>query len=165
MRGALFTLFVGAALVGCSDASTQMQQPNDSTLIALAKGANGNGTSFASLGDVGVLLAPPNFSPGSCLFVPDDQSIAGYIRTGPDGKQYLKVNDHSGLVIITPLGGATWVGTGRATIDWPNYKGSPADNVNMTVVGDVSFGGQTVKGSCHFLIAGGNKIQESLSLH
>jgi hypothetical protein len=165
MRTMFVTVLFGAAITACSSEPSQTPSPTDVTAESrLDPAAAAGQKSFGDLGDVGVLLAPPNFTPGSCLFVPDG-SLAGFIRTGPDGKEYLKVNDHAGTVIVTPLGGETWVGTGRATIDWPNYKGDPADNVNMMVDGNVSSNGQTAKASCHYLVAHGKKIQAVLSIH
>jgi hypothetical protein len=175
MRRSFVGLVLGAAVAGCSGAANQTQGITDALAtsktdpsggtVSGGTGASSTGTSVSNLGNTGVLIAPPNFSPGSCLFVPDDEDLNGFIRTGPEGKMYLKVNDHSGTIIVTPLGGSAWVGTGRATIDWPNYKGDPADNVNMKVDGDVSLNGQTAKASCHYLVAAGRKIQETLSIH
>jgi hypothetical protein len=173
MRKAFVFLVSGAALAACSGPPTQTQPVTDASATSnanppaggVAGGTGSTGTSVTRLGNTGVLIAPPNFSPGSCLFVPDDQDLNGFIRVGPDGKMYLKVNDHSGTIIVTPLGGAAWVGTGRATIDWPNYQGDPANNVNMKVDGDVASNGQTAKASCHYLVAAGKKIQETLKIH
>lgn len=165
MYRALVTLLAGVSIAACSEAPTKPLQPADAPPSLQQPAGSAAGADFANLGNEGVLLAPPNFTPGSCLFIPDDESLAGFIRTGPDGKQYLKVNDHSGLVVVTPNGGDTWIGTGRATIDWPNYRGDPADNVNMSVSGEVSAGGRTLSASCHYLVAAGRKIHESLTLH
>jgi len=165
MRRTWIPVVLSAAVLGCSEAPTptQTQDLSDPTVDAKVTPTGTGGSSVTPLGNTGVLLAPPNFSPGSCLFVPDGD-LNGFIRIDQNGKAYLKVNDHSGTIIVTPLGGVAWVGTGRATIDWPNYRGNPANNVNMQVDGDVTANGQNARASCHYLVAGGKKVQESLQI-
>lgn len=154
---------VCVAALSCAEAPTQARLVGNT--VAPTPDTSG-APAPKGLGNTGVLLAPPNFSTGSCLFVPTNRNLNGSVRTMSDGSLYLSVNDQHGIIYVTPPGGDTWVGTGTVLIDWPDYTiGGAVANVDMQVNGDVSLNGQLAKASCHYAVVGGGKLQETLTIY
>jgi hypothetical protein len=161
LRDSVFVIAATVAL-GCAEVPTQARLDKAMPATPDSSGR----LTLKGLGSTAVLLAPPNFSPGSCLFVPTDQDLDGSIQTMPDSSQYLTVSDQRGTIYVTPLGGDTWVGTGTVTIDWPGYtNGGAAANVDMQVSGEVSLNGQSASVACHYVVASGEKLQETLAMY
>jgi hypothetical protein len=155
-------VIAAVAVLGCAETPTQARLEN---AVPTTPDSSGH-SAIKGLGNVAVLLAPPNFSSGSCLFVASDQDLDGSIQTMSDGSQSLSVNDQHGVIYVTPLGGDTWVGTGTATINWPGYtNGGAAADVDMQVSGDISLDGQSAQANCHYVVTAGAKIQETLTIY
>jgi hypothetical protein len=107
-------------------------------------------------------------STGSCTFLPDAASqFNNFLRTNPDGSQDLKLNDQSGSVVVTLVGGQTWTGAGRITVYWPNFHfgDTVADYFEETVVGSVSRQGVSANVVCKDRIAHGIAVEQFIRLN
>jgi len=163
MRPSVVVIALCGLVVSCSEAPTRpMSIAAGSGTLTRAPGA---GAAVVKFSETGVDLNLPS---GTCMFRPDGSgNYNNFIRTNPDGSVFLKLQDESGSLTVIPAGGRPWVGTGRANVIWPNYRGdvTTADWFELTFVGTVSAGDQTANATCKYRIANGVGVEWFINLH
>jgi len=156
MRKMLGVALTGLATVACSETPTSGRTP-----VALVSGepafvrgpAQGPGAEFFSVGETGVDAPLPG---GFCTFRPDGVGeFNNFLRTDPDGTPFLKIQDASGTVTITPVGEARWSGHGRVTVNWPGYPAG--QSFEMVMTGDPD--GEGPGAICKDKIANGVRVE------
>lgn len=163
MRWTVLAIVMSGLVMSCAEAPTQPAATSGGS-AELSRDL-GTGATIVKFGQTGVDLSLPT---GTCMFRPDGAgNYNNFLRTNTDGSVFLKLQDESGTITVIPTGGRAWVGTGRANVIWPNYRGdaNTADWFEMTIVGSVSAGGQTAHATCEYRIANGNAVEWFVKLN
>jgi hypothetical protein len=149
-----------ALIVGCADVPTQ--PGSDDTGSAAFARTSAQGAQSIIVAETGVNLPLPGI--GSCLFLPDGSGqFNNFLRTNPDGSRFIKIEDASGTLVVTPFGGQTWIGTGHVNVNWPNYP--DGTSFELTMNGTVLSGGRTMAATCKDLIVKGVAVETFIKLH
>jgi hypothetical protein len=155
----VLTAFAGL-IAGCAEAPTQPGS-GESGSAAFARGS-AQGAEFITVSETGVNLPLPGI--GSCVFLPDGSGqFNNFLRGNPDGSHFLKIEDASGTLVVTPFGGQTWIGTGHVSVNWPNYP--DGTSFELTMNGTVLSGGRAMSATCKDLIVKGVAVETFIKLH
>ena len=155
MKRSLVILVACVVVAGCAESSTPSQIPDqDAAGVAFARGGVGpGGAQFLHVDPTGVDALLPG---GFCSFRPDDSGeFNNFLRTNPNEKRFLKIEDASGSVSVVVFGGSTWSGKGRVNVSWPDYP--TGQSFEMTMVGDHDAAGHAA--TCNYKIANGVAVQ------
>jgi hypothetical protein len=148
MRKSSFVVIAAASVgISCGERPTQPLTRVDAT-VSLAAGT-GDGTSLLRLVDQRAELTLPTGVCGFRLDAPTE--LTSFVRTEFNGSRHLVMHDESGSVTVDAVGGPSWVGKGRISVDWPDYPSG--DTFEITVSGSESSAAATV--SCKYQIANG----------
>ncbi len=159
MRLSVIAIVMCGLVMSCAEPPTQPVAAATGD-AAFARGS-GNGAAFIIVSEEGVDIPLPTI--GTCTFRPDGWGeFNNFLRTNPNGSRDLKVEDASGRITVTLLGGPTWSGTGRVNVIWPSYP--TGDNFEATIVGNVSFGARTASAVCKDRIANGVGVEAFIKL-
>jgi hypothetical protein len=161
MRLSVVAIVMCGLVMSCAEPPTRPAAVATNT-AALARGS-GNGATFdPTVTEEGVNIPLPFI--GTCTFRPDGSgNYNNFLRTNPNGSLDFKVEDATGRITVTPLGGQTWTGTGRVNVIWPSYP--TGDNFEATIVGTVSLGARTANATCKDRIANGVGVEAFIKLY
>jgi hypothetical protein len=160
MRLSVIAIVMCGLVMSCAEPPTRPAAVATNT-AALARGS-GNGATFITVSEEGVDIPLPTI--GVCTFRPDGSGqFNNFLRTNPNGSRDLKVEDASGRITVTLVGGPTWSGIGRVSVIWPSYP--TGDNFEATIAGTVSLGAQTANATCKDRIANGVGVEAFIKLY
>jgi hypothetical protein len=159
MRVSVFLVAFAGSIVGCSDVPMQ-PVPADRGSAAFTRGLGS--AEFITVSETAVNLSLPGI--GSCVFLPDGSGhFNNFLRTSPDGSRFIKLEDASGTLVVTPLSGQTWIGAGHVNVNWPSYP--DGTSFELTMNGTVLSGGRTASVACKDLIVKGVAVETFIKLH
>jgi hypothetical protein len=159
MRVSVVLVAFAGLIVGCSDVPTQPGLP-DQASAAFARASGG--ADFITVSETAVNLNLPGI--GSCVFLPDGSGhFNNFLRTSPDGSRFIKIEDASGTLVVTPFGGQTWIGAGHVNVNWPSYP--DGTSFELTMNGTVLSAGRTASAACKDLIVKGVAVETFIKLH
>jgi hypothetical protein len=143
------------ALVACADQRlpTELAEA-DAPLFA--KGGQGQGAQFVDNPFTGI--SHGDGEGNTCLALDNTGgSVKDFIRTNPDGTQWLYFNRHSvDITVTTPNG--VYTGTGKLTA---HINFSTFDPWNSSVTGKVSDGTDTKQAVCKYTSTPSGKVTQS----
>ena len=148
MRKSSFVVIAAASVgISCGERPTQPLTRVDAT-VSLAAGT-GDGTALLRVVDQRAELTLPTGVCGFRLDAPTE--LMSFVRTEFNGSRHLVLHDQSGSLTVDAVGGPSWHGKGRISVDWPDYPSG--DTFELTMSGAEVDAAATV--SCKYQVANG----------
>src|SRR5215211_6702657 len=147
MRRPLSAVLLSSVLLSCLGQPTPLA-PSLAATLSLARGT-GDGAASLHIVDGGATLDLPT---GECTFRLDAAEPMNFAEGTGTRSRYLKLNGRRGELTIDPVGGKRWSGSGRLSIDWPDYPNSDTFELKMDGVGSTA---GSAPASCKYQIADG----------
>ena len=148
MRKSSFVVIAAASVgISCGERPTQPLTRVDAT-VSLAAGT-GDGTALLRVVDQRAELTLPTGVCGFRLDAPTE--LMSFVRTEFNGSRHLVLHDQSGSLTVDAVGGPSWHGKGRISVDWPDYPSGDTFEITMSVSGSAA--AATV--SCKYQVANG----------
>ena len=127
MRKSLAVIVVCSVAITCGGPTQPLTSVN--ATVSLARGT-GDGTTQFQLADNRAELTLPT---GACGFRLDAPAgLIAFVRTESNGSRHLELQGQSGSLTVDAVGGPSWHGKGRISVDWPDYPSGETFEVTMS---------------------------------